>query len=584
MAYRFLGEDPIEAQVEEVFDKLAAGVPPSAIERRGVDVKEEAGRRRGRTILAGSTKNEEAAKHLAEEAGCFANTPGGGALIVGIADDGERIGTELEAEWLRHRIYELTGRKLTVDARPVDFDGTRVLVIMVPQAIEMITVAGIARWRVDNHCEPVDATSWAASLYYRSGYDWSAQQSSYQLSDASAVALDIARRYLGRDQATPPTDGLAGASDADLLRRLNLMDHDGYLTNAGALMFVTTPMPAIDYIRREIAGGDSTARFQRPGPLIEQLYEVERAADAHNRLIHLQGHGFAFGQVHSLPPAAVREAIVNGVTHRDWQVDQVTLVEHTGDVLVVNSPGGFVGGVNPSNIITHPSTPRYRSLAQAMADLRLAEREGIGVDRMVRDMLALGHRPIEIGETEGPYVRVTLVGGEPDLEWLRFLNEVRPVEASRDLDLLLLTHLLIRTGWVDSTLAAPALQRTGAETSAALSRLEQETLGTDPVVIPVAGVPAHAEPAWRLSAPARERLARRVRHLDTPAERKRVIENWALMRGRVSSTEVASLTGLSVVSAGAVLKELSAEGVLEGSSEIGRGRGFFYRPTAAPHE
>ena len=48
----------------------------------------------------------------------MANTPGGGAVIVGIADDGTPIGTSLDAEWLRHRIWELTQRILTVNVQP----------------------------------------------------------------------------------------------------------------------------------------------------------------------------------------------------------------------------------------------------------------------------------------------------------------------------------------------------------------------------------------------------------------------------------------------------------------------------------
>ena len=51
-----------------------------------------------------------------------------------------------------------------------------------------------------------------------------------------------------------------------------------------------------------------------------------------------------------------------------------------------------------------------------MAALRLAEREGIGVDRMVRDMLAVGHQAPEISEESGPTVRVALIGGDPDPE------------------------------------------------------------------------------------------------------------------------------------------------------------------------
>ncbi len=41
MAYSFLGPDPVETQVQAVLARLAAGDPPSQIERRSVDVKEE---------------------------------------------------------------------------------------------------------------------------------------------------------------------------------------------------------------------------------------------------------------------------------------------------------------------------------------------------------------------------------------------------------------------------------------------------------------------------------------------------------------------------------------------------------------
>ena len=45
---------------------------------------------------------------------------------------------------------------------------------------------------------------------------------------------------------------LMTASDADLLRRLNTVTDDGYLTNAGALVFVGRPTAALDYLRRQL--------------------------------------------------------------------------------------------------------------------------------------------------------------------------------------------------------------------------------------------------------------------------------------------------------------------------------------------
>src|SRR5690606_20161438 len=136
-----------------------------------------------------------------------------------------------------------------------------------------------------------------------------------------------------------------------------------------------------------------------------------------NEIRHVQ-HGFVVGQLRELPPRAIREAIVNGLAHRDWASASPTVVEHIGRSLVVSSPGGFVGGVTPANIITHPSEPRNRALAELLASIRLSEREGIGVDRMFADMVALGYGPPEITEIPGPYVRVALVGDSLDLAWI----------------------------------------------------------------------------------------------------------------------------------------------------------------------
>ena len=89
-----LGPDPLEALVERTVRRLSEGEPPCRIEVERVDIKEEPGRRDARgTVSPGRTTSEEAARRLAEEMACMANTPGGGALIVGVADDGARIGT-----------------------------------------------------------------------------------------------------------------------------------------------------------------------------------------------------------------------------------------------------------------------------------------------------------------------------------------------------------------------------------------------------------------------------------------------------------------------------------------------------------
>ncbi|MCY4368285.1 MAG: DUF5635 domain-containing protein [bacterium] len=577
MASRFLGPDPLEERIEETFALLERGRAPNRVEVSRVDIKEEPGRRgQGGRVLPGSRENEKAASYLAGEMACMANTAGGGAIIVGIADDGTRIGTSLEPGWLRYRIWELTEGKLTVAVRVAELDGCRLLVLSTHEAVEPIRHRGRIRWRVADNCVEVDPTTWYSRRLHSLGHDWSAQPSGHTFADASPIAVEIARRYLRRSNQRDAGD-LADAGDEDLIRRLNLVDGSGRLTNAGSLLLVDTPDIGIDYIRRDAPGGDSTNRVRGRGPLLGQIADVEKAAADANRTLHVP-LGFVVRRTRSIPTLVIREAIVNGVVHRDWHSPQPTTVEHIGDQMTVTSPGGFIGGVSVTNIITHPAVPRYRSLAEAMAALRLAEREGIGVDRMIRDMLAIGRPAPEFHEIPGPYVRVGLVGGEPDHEMISFLDATEPRASEDDVDLLLIVEHLISTGWVDARSVAPVLQRSSMESGAALNRVEAVTSSGSPIIARVHGVPADHPPAYRLSDHSRNVLAHRLRPNRTPDRRKSVILDWARSRGRVSSTEVADLCSLTVVYAGKLLASLAGNGLLAGSRPQRIGRGFHYLP------
>lgn len=57
-------------------------------------------------MLPGSAENAKAADQLADEVAAMANTPGGGALVVGVEDRAvDLLGTERDPAWLRQQIY-----------------------------------------------------------------------------------------------------------------------------------------------------------------------------------------------------------------------------------------------------------------------------------------------------------------------------------------------------------------------------------------------------------------------------------------------------------------------------------------------
>lgn len=105
-----------------------------------------------------------------------------------------------------------------------------------------------------------------------------------------------------------------------------------------------------------------------------------------------------------------------------------------------------------------------------------------------------------------------------------------------------------------------------------------DAAGWVPVISPVRGIPPHQPDVFRLSDAVQSRLAHRLASLRAPDGRETLILEWSRARGRVSSTEVADLTGLSKVSAGKLLTRLADAGHLKGGRAERRGRGFYYVP------
>ena len=99
---------------------------------------------------------------LAEAAACMANSAGGGALVVGVDDKtGRIIGANTDPQWLRGRIYDLTDRKLTVQADRVAVGGEALLIVDVPQAVGRCLIGENTSigWMPDA-CRPQGPSSW----------------------------------------------------------------------------------------------------------------------------------------------------------------------------------------------------------------------------------------------------------------------------------------------------------------------------------------------------------------------------------------------------------------------------------------
>jgi len=84
----------------------------------------------------------------------------------------------------------------------------------------------------------------------------------------------------------------------------------------------------------------------------------------------------------------VREGVLNAVAHRDYRSPESIFIRQWSREreLEIVSPGGFLPGVTPENIL-HESKWRNRRIAEALERCGLVERSGQGADIMFRESI-----------------------------------------------------------------------------------------------------------------------------------------------------------------------------------------------------
>lgn len=123
-------------------------------------------------------------------------------------------------------------------------------------------------------------------------------------------------------------------------------------------------------------------------------------------------------------------------------------------------------------------------------------------------------------------------------------------------------------------------RRSWLPTPGALAKLSKASVLHAPIIEPIAGSPDGTDPVWRLSRTSADllrQLDEQVNRNRVWPSRERVAASYAKARGRISSTELASLVGAYASNVGAVLKRLEEDGLLAPSRASRRGTDFYYR-------
>lgn len=162
-------------------------------------------------------------------------------------------------------------------------------------------------------------------------------------------------------------------------------------------------------------------------------------------------------RIPQFPLEGVREAVLNALTHRDYQNPGEILVRHSVQELVVTSPGGFMDGITPENILRHEALPRNRTLANALVKLRLVESSGIGRKRIFRSALVYGKRRPEYS-TDGHSVTLRIFNQGAHEALASLIARLDAQGADVGLDQLLVLDALRGQDFIDVGHAADVLQ------------------------------------------------------------------------------------------------------------------------------
>ena len=336
----------------------------------------------------------------------FANTEGGD-LYLGIEDDGEVTGV--------HKLHESvttvsafiannTMPPVSVRAEIIE-DKYPVLKISVPKSYSGIvaTVSGkTIHRRLKANGEPENVALYPSMFATRLSdlrlLDYSAMpllQSN--IKDFDPLEVERLKRLI---TAYNGEKNLLDLSDEDLYKALGLVREQNntlYPTITGILLVgkigaIKRHVPTHAAVFQVLEGTDVKNNDDFVLPLLQTIERLNNNLEARNPEEEIQMGLFRMS-IPEFDKRAIREALVNAFSHRDYSKMGRVRVTVNDDGLTIANPGGFIEGVSINNLLTAEPHGRNPQLADALKRIGLAERTGRGIDRIFEGSLLFG-RPL----------------------------------------------------------------------------------------------------------------------------------------------------------------------------------------------
>lgn len=335
------------------------------------------------------------------------STAQGGTVRFGIAPDGRRIGVKLgqnTLENLANDIKRNTDPPVFPSIQVEGEEDSAVVHVSVEESpIKPVWAFGKPYKRVGRTNQSLSREETQRLVEVTTGRTWDALPCAGLREDhLSRSAIEDFLKRSSQDIATPT---------ATVIENLKLRLTDGTLCNAAALLFA-------ENLGRHITGaltqcgrfrGDSPIDFLDElgieGNLFQQLDQALTFVARNTRqAIKITGRPER-EIVPEYPDAAIREAIINAICHRDYAAPGHVQIRIFNSGLEVWNPGSLPYNLSIEELYgIHSSHPRNRIVANAFYRTRLIEHWGTGTVRIVRACEEHGLARPEFSSKQGVFI------------------------------------------------------------------------------------------------------------------------------------------------------------------------------------
>ncbi len=321
----------------------------------------------------------------------FSNTKGG-IILVGVDDQGNVLGVQIgkrTLEDLSNKIVQNTDPKIYPEIKIEEIHDKKVIEIKVSERSDKPVFAkGIAYKRVGRSNVKMDREEIVNLL--RKTYELSYED--IEISNIEDIDLSKVKEFI--EKARKRRLALVPKDEISVLRNLGLIS-DKKVKLAALLVFGENPQAKIPWATVKIGKflGETTPILEKEigGDLLEQ---IEKSYTETASLIRkeIKVDGLKRKEIYEYPLQALRELIINSITHRDYSVASPIYIKIFNDHVEIENPGGLPPGITLEDLKKpHRSILRNPKIANILYNMGYIEKWGVGTLQVLEKCILNGN-------------------------------------------------------------------------------------------------------------------------------------------------------------------------------------------------